>query len=100
MVTFVKIYSDIYDARFHAKIESCVNFKKGFIQCNDAKPTCRFVHVADSCRGIVGVYWSDGVASIVRIKMATVGNPLVIWILTLILSLNASHAWIVVGSKI
>ena len=70
------------------------------IPSNDAMPTCRFVHIADSCRGIVGVDWSDGVASIIRIQMAAVGNPLVLRVLTLILSLNASHAWIVVGSKI
>ena len=60
--------------------------------------TCRLVHIADSCWGIVGVDWSDGVASIIRIQMTAVGDPLVLRVLTLILSLKPSHAWIIVGS--
>ena len=48
--------------------------------------TCRLVHVADSCWGVVGVHRGDVPAADISVDVAVLWTPLVFWILALLLT--------------
>ena len=50
------------------------------------KLTCRLVHIADSCWGIVGVDRSDVPSADISVDVAVLWTPLVLRILTLLLA--------------
>ena len=49
-------------------------------------PTCRLVHVADSCRGVVGVDRGDVPAADISVDVAVLWTPLVLRVLALLLA--------------
>ena len=53
-----------------------------------AMPTCRFVHIADSCGGIVGVDRGYVPSADISIDVAVLWTPLVFRILALLLALQ------------
>ena len=48
--------------------------------------TCRLVHVADSCWGVVGVDRGDVPSADISVDVAVLWTPLVFWILALLLT--------------